>query len=80
MLNGKSLNTVMTVEKPIREKYNGHLTVKPVGLIQHLIGIFTSERQTVLDPFLGSGTTAVACKNSNRKCVAIEIRDKSRLY
>jgi len=63
----------MTVEKPIRGRYNGHLTVKLVRLVQHLIKTFTNERQTVLDPFLGSGTTAAACKNSNRKCVAIEI-------
>ncbi|MDR2709361.1 MAG: site-specific DNA-methyltransferase [Elusimicrobiota bacterium] len=72
-LDGKFLNTVMMVEKPSREKYNCHLTVKPVRLIQHLIEIFTSKGQIVLDPFLGSGTTALACKKSGRKCIAIEI-------
>ncbi len=73
-LNGSSPSTVMGVEKPQRERYNGHLTVKPVPLIEHLIRLFSSPDQVVLDPFLGSGTTAVACRNTDRRCVGIEIR------
>lgn len=72
-LNAKYPTTVMQVEKPSKEKYNCHLTVKPVKLIEHLIKIFSTENQIVLDPFLGSGTTAIACKNTNRKCIGIEI-------
>ncbi len=73
-LNGGSPSTVMGVEKPQRERYNGHLTVKPVPLIEHLIRLFSSPGQVVLDPFLGSGTTAVACRNTGRRCIGIEIR------
>lgn len=67
-------STVMEVEKPQRERYNGHLTVKPVLLIEHLLRVFSLPGQTVLDPFLGSGTTAVACRNTDRSCIGIEIR------
>ena len=71
-IDGKKPSTVMTVEKPTKH-YNDHLTVKPVALIEHLIQIFSIEDQLVLDPFLGSGTTAVASYNTGRRCVGIEI-------
>ncbi len=64
---------MMTVEKPHKSLYNGHLTVKPVQLIKHLIELFSVQGQVVLDPFLGSGTTAVAAKRSDRSCIGIEI-------
>ena len=72
-LNGKAPATVITVEKPDKAQYNGHLTVKPVALMDHLIRLFTQEGQTVLDPYLGSGTTAVAALNAGRQCIGIEI-------
>lgn len=72
-LNGYSPTTVMTVEKPIKEVYNTHLTVKPVRLLSHLIELFTSAGQIVLDPFLGSGTTALAAIQTHRSCIGIEI-------
>ena len=52
---------------------NTHITVKPIELIEHLIKLFTKKGSLILDPFLGSGTTAIACKNTNRKCIGIEI-------
>lgn len=72
-LDGKSPSTIMGFEKPIKESYNSHLTVKPVVLIQHLIRIFSKNGQVVLDPFLGSGTTAIASEKEKRKCIGIEI-------
>lgn len=72
-LDGKSPSTVMTVEKPQKSKYNGHLTVKPVLLIEHLINLFSERAQTVLDPFLGSGTTAIAALRTGRACIGIDI-------
>ena len=55
---------------------NHHLTVKPLALIEHLISLFSVEGQIVLDPFLGSGTHAIAALRTNRKSIGIEI-DKS---
>ena len=72
-LNGKAPSTMMTVEKAKRNHYNGHLTVKPMDLIAHLIKLFSLPGQVVLDPFLGSGTTAVAALQTERSCLGIEI-------
>lgn len=49
-----------------------HPTQKPVDLIEYLVGKFSDEGQCVLDPFAGSGTTAVACENLKRRWVCIE--------
>ena len=72
-LDGKSPATVMTVEKPSRDWFNSHLTVKPLELVEHLIRLFSLPGQVVLDPFLGSGTTALAAKRVGRSCIGIEI-------
>lgn len=72
-LDGKVPATVMTVEKPDKSDRNGHLTVKPVLLIEHLIKLFSLPGQVVLDPFLGSGTTAIAARKIDRACIGIEI-------
>ncbi len=50
-----------------------HTTQKPVSLMEHLIKIHTNENDLVLDPFMGSGTTGVACKNLNRNFIGIEL-------
>jgi site-specific DNA-methyltransferase (adenine-specific) len=63
------------VSKPSKKEkgeFNTHITVKPVNLMEHLIKLFSKEGGVILDPFLGSGTTAVACKNTNRNCIGIE--------
>ena len=73
---GQSLDKVFLVAKPTKiEKgsYNTHLSVKPVSLISHLIKLFTKEGATVLDPFMGSGTTAVACVQSKRSYIGFDI-------
>lgn len=49
-----------------------HPTQKPVELFEWLIKTYTNEGETVLDNCLGSGTTAVACINTNRNFIAIE--------
>lgn len=77
--NGITTSTIMQVEKPRKADkgdFNEHLTVKPTDLIEHLIKIFSKENQTVLDPFLGSGTTAIAAQNTKRICIGIEIELK----
>lgn len=73
---GQSLDKVFLVAKPTKiEKgsYNTHLSVKPVSLISHLIKLFTKEGATVLDPFMGSGTTAVACVQAKRSYIGFDI-------
>lgn len=51
-----------------------HPTQKPAGLIEKLIR--NHDAQTILDPFMGSGTTGVACANLGRKFIGIEIEEK----
>jgi DNA modification methylase len=53
-------------------KSNGHITPKPVPLIENIIRHSTNVGDLVLDPFAGSGTTGIACENLNRKYILIE--------
>lgn len=50
-----------------------HPTQKPLGLIEMIVKQVTNETMFVLDPFMGSGTTGVACKNLNRNFIGIEL-------
>jgi len=64
------------VSKPSKKEkgtYNTHITVKPVALIEQLIKLFSKKGSIVVDPFLGSGTCAVACKNTERRHIGTEL-------
>jgi site-specific DNA-methyltransferase (adenine-specific) len=50
-----------------------HPTQKPVALMEYLIRTYTNEGETVLDNCMGSGTTGVACINTNRNFIGIEL-------
>ena len=52
---------------------NNHPTVKPLDLMEYLITMVTPKNGTVLDPFMGSGTTGVAAVNLNRNFIGIEL-------
>jgi len=52
-----------------------HPTQKPVALMEYLIKTYTNEGETVLDFTFGSGTTGIACQNTGRKFVGIEMDD-----
>lgn len=53
-----------------------HPTQKPLPLIRQLVADFTSPGDTILDPFMGSGTTGVACAKMGRKFIGIELDKK----
>lgn len=53
-----------------------HPTQKPVDLLEYLIKTYTNEGETVLDFTMGSGSTGVACVNTNRNFIGIEMDDK----
>jgi len=80
-----------TDQKPYRQKKSGyptqiikvnkdprpiHPTQKPLDLLEHLIKTYTNEGETVLDFTMGSGSTGVACVNTNRNFIGIEKDDK----
>ena len=53
-----------------------HPTQKPVALLEYLIKTYTNEGELVLDNCMGSGSTGVACKNTNRDFIGIELDEK----
>ena len=57
------------------DKKNGflHPTQKPIALLEYLIKTYTNEGDVVLDNCMGSGSTGVACVNTNRDCIGIEL-------
>lgn len=72
----RQLSNVWTDVSPIvpwsKERVD-HPTQKPIQLMERCVNIWTNEGDIVLDPFMGSGTTGIACKNTNRKFIGIEI-------
>jgi site-specific DNA-methyltransferase (adenine-specific) len=55
---------------------NNHPTVKPIALMEYLVKLVSREGATVLDPFAGSGTTGIACRNLNRNFIGIELSEE----
>lgn len=56
-----------------RDGHRYHPTQKPVSLLEYLIKTYTNEGETVLDNCMGSGSTGVACVNTNRNFIGIEL-------
>ena len=61
---------------PKGQNDSGHPTGKPLGLYEAFVSDFTDAGETILDPFMGSGTTGVACMNLGRQFIGIEIEPK----
>ena len=59
-----------------RDKEKLHPTQKPVALLEYLIKTYTNENDIVLDNCMGSGSTGVACLNTNRNFIGIELDEK----
>lgn len=74
--NGKMIFNIMDWEKDPESKLirKIHPTQKPVKLLERLINIFTDEGEIVIDPVAGSGSTLIACANTNRKGYGFEIK------
>jgi site-specific DNA-methyltransferase (adenine-specific) len=75
----ETMDKVFLVAKPTKTEkgeYNTHLSVKPVQLIAHLVKLFTKEGALVVDPFMGSGTTAVACVDAKRNYLGYDINQE----
>lgn len=53
--------------------FGKHPTQKPISIITRIVEASTNEKMTVLDPFVGSGTTAVACQVLHRHCIGIDL-------
>lgn len=60
----------------VRGKGKQHPSQKPVELLTELIELSTNEGGTILDPFMGSGSTGVACVNTGRRFIGIELDKK----
>ncbi len=73
-VNGKNPTNLLRVDFAKGET-RVHEAQKPVALLEFLIKLTTRENQIVLDPFIGSGSTAVACKNLNRRFIGFEINE-----
>ncbi len=66
----------MLQENMKNKDYRSHPTQKPLGLFKWILKNYSKETYIILDPFMGSGTTLVACKDLNRKAIGIEIEEK----
>lgn len=72
----ETLDKYFLVPKPSvdeRGAFNQHPSVKPLALCEYLIQLTVPEGAVVLDPFLGSGTTALAARNLKRRYIGVEI-------
>lgn len=73
-INYDTAKTVYNLPINIKDKNEfKHPTIKPLEIIKNLIINSSKENEVVLDPFLGSGTTAVACKELERNFIGFEI-------
>lgn len=65
---------VLRYDKEVKGTF--HPTQKPVSLLEYLIKTYTKENEVVLDNCMGSGTTAIACVNTNRRFIGFETNEE----
>ena len=67
---------ILEFQQKWRRQDQIHPTQKPIELMEYLIKTYTNENETVLDFTMGSGSTGVACVNTNRNFIGIEMDEK----
>lgn len=72
----REFTTIWDFDRPKQNYKLGHITPKPINLLEHIIKTSSNEGGVVLDCFMGSGSTGVACLNTNRRFIGIEKDDK----
>lgn len=72
----KTQSNILKILKDEEDSKGYHSTQKPLNLMRLLIELVTTENQTILDPFMGSGTTVVAAHELNRGYIGIDISDE----
>ena len=75
IIKGLNEQSIMEVARDGR-KITVHPTQKPIRLMERLINLASDEGDVILDPFMGSGSTGLAAKNTNRNFIGIEIDDE----
>ncbi len=75
-LFGKYKDKSCFINVPCGNKKTEHPNEKPEGIINKLLILGSEQNDLILDPFLGSGTTAIACGEMNRKWIGIEKEEK----
>lgn len=73
--NGMAQHNIFKYQAP-KGKNRIHTTQKPLGLIKELVLLTTKKGDLILDPFMGSGTTAIACIATGRNFIGFEIDKK----
>ena len=77
-LGGEFGDKSMVYRSPINitdKKRYKHATIKPVPMLEKFLNVHTNSDDLVFDPFMGSGSTGVACLNSGRRFIGIEINE-----
>ena len=74
--DGEHYYPTTLIEFPLPRFKGGHPQQKPVGLLEYLIKTYTNEGEVVLDATMGSGSTGVACVNTNRRFIGFELDEK----
>lgn len=74
--SGSYLRPEIKCPAPSGKERLGHPTQKPVCLMEFLVKTLTNPRELVLDPFMGSGSTGIACVRQNRHFIGVELDEK----
>lgn len=65
--------SILSIKADRKKEMGLHPTQKPIELFEYLIKTYTNENDLILDNCIGSGTTAIACLNTNRKFIGFEL-------